>query len=400
VLSNRLSALARPSASYQGVALVAPVTFGYQRYSDHGASWFIGRTLAEMIEAIGIQKHHVDGLAVTSFSLVPDSVVMLADQFNMSPRWIEQITSAGANGPIMARRAARAVQSADAEIVACISAGVSRPGGFRDVAARFSRDTIDSVYPYGAPGPNGVFAMMTRYYMQRFKVTREDFGRICIAQRENARHVPHALMQKPMSMEDYLQARPIAEPLHLFDCVMPCAGAEGFLVMTEERARSLQLPYAVILAADERHNAYFEDEIQIRGGWASFSEQLYVDAGLGPGDMDFLQCYDDYPVIVMQQLEDLGFCDKGEGASFVRETPLTWNGGGLPTNTSGGQLSAGQAGAAGGALGMVEGIRQLTKTDLDNHVTGGEVGLVSGYGMASYNHCLATSATIIARGPR
>jgi len=388
----------RNTAGYDGVALVAATTFGYQRYSERGASWFIGRTLAEMLEHCGIAKDEVDGLAVSSFSLVPDSVVMLADRFNLSPRWIEQISSAGANGPIMARRAARAVQAADAEIVACISAGVSRPAGFRNVAAGFSLDTIDSVYPYGASGPNGVFAMMTEHYMRRFEATREDFGRICVAQRDNARQVAHALLQKKLTMDDYLRARLIADPLRLFDCVMPCAGGEGFLVMTEERAQALRLPYAVILSAAEQHNAYFEDEIQIRGGWASFAEQLFEEARAKPADMDFLQCYDDYPVIVMQQFEDYGFCTKGDGPRFVRETPLTWNGGGLPTNTAGGQLSAGQAGAAGGQLGMVEGIRQLTASGLGNQIAGAQIGLVSGYGMASYNHCLATSAAIIARG--
>ena len=338
--------MTRTAASYAGVALVTPVTFGYQRYSEHGAAWFFGRTLAQLIEASGITKKDVDGIAVSSFALAPDSVTMLAHQLGLAPRWIDQVVTAGANGAMMARRAARTIQAGDVEIVACMGADPARPNGFRNLAAKFSRETIDAVYPYGSTGPNGVFAMMTQNYMNLFGATREDFGRICVAQRENARQVPHALLRKPMSMQDYLDARPIAEPLHLFDCVMPCAGAEGYLMMTEDRARSLGLPYAVMLSAAEQHNAYAEDPIQIRGGWAVFAEQLYADANLGPEDMDFVQSYDDYPVIVMQHFEDMGFCGKGEGPRFVRETPLTWNGGGLPTNTSGGQLSAGQAGAS------------------------------------------------------
>ena len=154
-----------------------------------------------------------------------------------------------------------------------------------------------------------------------------------------------------------------------------------------------------MLSAAEQHNAYAEDPIQIRGGWAVYSDELYANAALGPEDMDFVQSYDDYPVIVMQHLEDMGFCNKGDGPRFVRETALTWDGGGLPVNTSGGLLSTGQAGAASGMLSMVEGLRQLIGPDLGNRIEGASVGLVSGYGMASYNHCLSTSSAIIARGP-
>lgn len=389
----------RQSASYEGVALVAPVTFGYQRYSDHGAAWFFGGALAQLLDAARVAKTDIDGLSISSFSLAPDSVTMLAHQLGLTPRWIDQVVTAGANGVMMARRVARAIQAGDVEIVACMGADTLQRHGFSALASNFSRETMDAVYPYGSTGPNGVFAMMTQNYMNEFGATREDFGRICVAQRQNARDVPHALLRSAMSLQDYLDARPIAEPLHLFDCVMPCAGAEGYLMMSVERAAALTLPYAVMLSAAEQHNAYAEDPIQIRGGWAVYSDELYANAALGPEDMDFVQSYDDYPVIVMQHLEDMGFCNKGDGPRFVRETALTWDGGGLPVNTSGGLLSTGQAGAASGMLSMVEGLRQLIGPDLGNRIEGASVGLVSGYGMASYNHCLSTSSAIIARGP-
>src|SRR5687768_18100297 len=101
------------------------------------------------------------------------------------------------------------------------------------------------------------------------------------------------------------------------------------------------------------------DPVQTRAGWALERDALYAQAGCGPHDMDFLQTYDDYPVISLMQLEDLGFCAKGEGPAFVRRHGFTWDGD-FPLNTCGGQLSAGQAGAAGGFLGMVEAVRQLT----------------------------------------
>ena len=93
-------------------------------------------------------------------------------------------------------------------------------------------------YPYGAGGPNGSFALITDNYMREFGARREDFGAICVAQRCNALSNPHALMKKPLTLEQYMAGRPISDPVTLFDCVMPCAGAEAFLVMREEHAQA------------------------------------------------------------------------------------------------------------------------------------------------------------------
>jgi len=196
-------------------------------------------------------------------------------------------------------------------------------------------------------------------------------------------------------MEQYLAARPIADPLALFDCVMPCAGAEALLVMREETARSLGLASARVLATIERHNAYSDDAIQLRGGWAMDFSELFAMAGMAPSDIDVVQTYDDYPVIVMLQFEDLGFCAKGEAPAFVRQHDLT-AGGTFPHNTSGGQLSVGQAGAAGGYLGLVEALRQVTFQALGAQVAGAKTALVSGFGMINYDRGLCTGAAILA----
>lgn len=390
----------RKPAPYDGVAVLAPVTVPYVRRTERGAAWFLGHALRDLLASSGADKADVDGLAVASYTLAPDTVVALTDHFGVTARFIEHLPTGGASGVMALRRAARAVQNGDAELVACLAGDTLVPGGFRELVAGFSRFSQDAVYPYGAAGPNGVFALITRAYMDAWGATREDFGRLCVAQRYNAVHYPHALLRTPMTLGDYLAARLIAEPLHLLDCVLPCAGAEGFLVTSEERARALGRPYAVILAAEELHNAFPNDPMPLRGGWAAYRDRLYEAAGLGPRDMHFVQTYDDYPVIVFHQLEDLGFCAKGEAPRFVRETPLTFDGGGLPHNTCGGQLSCGQAGFAGGFLGLVEGLRQLVGPDLGNRVPGAEVGLVSGYGMVIYDHCLCTAAAILARGGR
>ena len=230
--------------------------------------------------------------------------------------------------------------------------------------------------------------------MQKHGATREDFGKLCVAQRANALKFPLALFKKPLSLEQYLGARPIAEPLHLFDCVMPCAGAEAFLVLREERAKSLGMAYARLRGTIERHNAFAADPVQMRAGWALDRDELYRQAGAGPQDMDFVETYDDYPVISVMQLEDLGFCAKGEGPAFVRRHSFTWDGS-FPLNTSGGQLSVGQAGAAGGFLGMVEAIRQLTGEAKGRQVKNAKLGLVSGFGMINYDRGLGSGAAIL-----
>ena len=142
----------------------------------------------------------------------------------------------------------------------------------------FSRFAQDASYPYGAGGPNGSFALITDNYMREFGARREDFGAICVAQRANALANPHALMKKPLTLEQYMAGRPISDPVTLFDCVMPCAGAEAFLVMREEDARASGLPYARLLSTIERHNAYPDDIVQYRGGWA-----LDADGDVGDG---------------------------------------------------------------------------------------------------------------------
>lgn len=383
--------------SYAGVAVVVPVTIPYVRYSTRSAHWWLGRALAALIRGSGLAKGDIDGVCVSSFTLGPDTAVGLMQHLGMSPRWLDHIPMGGASGVVALRRAARAVQAGDADVIACIAGDTNHVDSFRNTVSQFSRFAQDAVYPYGAGGPNASFALLTDHYMRHHGATREDFGKLCVAQRDNALKNPHALMKKPMSLAEYMAARPITDPIHLFDCVMPCAGAEGFLVMSEDRARSLNLPWVRVRSTIERHNAFPEDAIQFRGGWAMDRDALYEHAAAAPEDIDFLETYDDYPVINMLQFEDLGFCAKGAAPAFVRAHRFTIDGD-FPFNTSGGQLSVGQAGAAGGYLGMVQALRQLTGSAARTQVEGARLGMVSGFGMINYDRGLCSGAAILERG--
>lgn len=383
---------------YDGVAVVCPVTIPYARTSDRPAHWFIGMALRALIDAAGIGKEEIDGLAASSFTLGADTTIALTEHFDLSPRWIEWIPTGGASGVMALRRAARAIQDGDANIIACIAGDAANAESFGSLVRNFSRFSAEAVYPYGAAGPNGVFALITDNYMRRFGARREDFGHIVLGQRGNAVSNPNALLgRKELTMEQYLAAPSIVEPLHLFDCVMPCAGAEAFLVMDAARARHLGLPHARIMGAIERHNAFFADPVAERGGWAMDAASLYEQAGCGAADVDCLQTYDDYPVVCAMQVEDLGFCAKGEAMSFLRDRDLGIEGD-FPHNSSGGQLSCGQAGAAGGFLPVVEALRQVTGQPLGKQVPGARIALASGYGMVTYDRCLATGAVLLEKG--
>jgi acetyl-CoA acetyltransferase len=379
---------------YEGVAVAVPVTVPYVRYSTRGAHWFVGQALLRLLRASGLDKAQIDGLTISSFSLAPDTAVGVTQHLGVAPRWLDHIPNGGAAGVMALRRAARAVQAGDADIVACIAADTNHVDSFRLMLGGFSAFSRDATYPYGSGGPNALFAFITAQYMRRTGATREDFGRLCVDQRTNALACGSRLFDQPLTLEAYLAARPIAEPIHLFDCVMPCAGAEAFLVMSETRAREAGLAYATLRGSIERHNAFADDPIMVRGGWLVDQAELYAMAGASPADIGFMQSYDDYPVIVMMQLEGLGLCAPGEGASFVRQHRGTWDGA-LPHNTSGGQLSSGQAGCAGGFLGLTEALRQITGAAAGRAVKRPQLGLVSGYGMVTYDRCLCTGAAIL-----
>ncbi|MFK7957384.1 MAG: thiolase family protein [Lysobacterales bacterium] len=382
---------------YEGVVIAAPITVPYERYSHQSAHWWAGRALAALSKESSLGPKDVDGFCVSSFSLAPDTAVGLTQHVGLSPRWLDHIPMGGASGVVALRRAARAVQCGDAEVVACVAADTNQVSSFKNMLTSFSRFSQDAAYPYGSGGPNANFALMTKAYMNTYGVRREDFGRLCVDQRSNALDIPFAMMKRPLTLEQYMGARSIADPLHLFDCVMPCAGAEGFLVMSEQSARDLDLPYVEILSTIERHNAFTEDPIQLRGGWVVDRDQLWAQAGITPDDIDLLQTYDDYPVICAMQIEDLGFCEKGAVSEFIASHTFT-NDGSFPHNTSGGQLSTGQAGAAGGYIGLVDAVRQLIGRPIGKPVLNARTAAVSGFGMINFDRGVCTAAAILAAG--
>ena len=187
------------------------------------AHWWLARALAALLKQSGLRKGGVDGLSVSSFTLVAGHRDRPhAAPRRLSPRWLDHIPLGGASGVVALRRAARAVQAGDADVVACIAGDTNHVDSFRLTLANFSQFARDAVYPYGAGGPNASFAFLTAYYMRNYGATREDFGKLCVAQRANALKFPHALFKKPLTLEEYLRRaadRRSAAPVRLRDAV-------------------------------------------------------------------------------------------------------------------------------------------------------------------------------------
>ena len=243
-------------ASYDGVVLTAPVSIPCVRFTNETAHWWIARALRALLKTTGETPQQLDGLSVSSFTLAPDTPVGLTQHLGITPRWLDTVPMGGASGVAALRRAARAVQCGDVDMVACVAGDTNRIDSFRNLLSAFSRFSMDATFPYGFGGPNASFALIQDAYMQRYGASRSDFGRIAVAQRANGRKNPQAIMTKPLSLDTYLDARMISDPICLYDCVMPCAGAEAFAVMREDMAISKDLPFARITSTIERTNAF------------------------------------------------------------------------------------------------------------------------------------------------
>ena len=381
---------------YEGVAIAGYGDTEYVKRSDRPALWYVADAISRALDSTGLEKTEVDGLAVTSFQIPPENASTVAEHLGMELRWILHGVYGGASGIVSILHAARAIQHGDASVVVCVAADAFTVSSHMDLLDRFNVSMRDYLAPYGFGGTNGLFALVQRRHMHEFGTTREQLGALAVEQRRHAMLNPNALLRTPLTLSDYLNARIIAEPIRLYDCVMPCAGGHAVVVTTVDRARALTERPVSILSGGERHNHRPEDIVMLQGGWANFRDRLFRDSGVSHEDLDFAQLYDDYPIMEMIQLEDLGFCEKGSGGRFVSETDISITGV-LPINTGGGQLSCGQSGAGGGMIGVTEAIRQLRHEGGDRQVPGASVGLVSGFGMVAYVRGLSCSAMILRR---
>ncbi len=280
-----------------------------------------------------------------------------------------------------------------------VSAGIAThvliPGGWYGYSGRRVRQVVtqdpnamsggltarDYYFPYGLTAPVQWFSFMARLHMDRFGTRPEHLGAVAVACRRHAQLNPAAIMRgKPMTMDDYLASPMISDPYRLFDCSLEADGAAAFIVTTAERARDLrQRP--VYLMGYGQGQPYPADDIVTRDdpfrlGLTAAAPRAFEMAGVGPKDVDFAEIYDPFTFQVIQQLEEAGFCKRGEGGAFVEDGRIEL-GGELPVNTHGGLLSEAHV---LGMNHMVEAVRQLRGQAGDHQVAGAEIGVVTGFG--------------------
>lgn len=363
----------------------------YEKKPRQSIFGYLGEAARAALASAGVSKHELNGLSVDA-SLGADTAVSTAEYFGLSLSWAYKSTAAGAGPIISVTNAVRAVAAGVADYVLCLGGGAQDISSFKKRIAQFTAAVSNYLAPHGYGGPPGMHAIIQRKHMEYYGTTREQLGRIAVDQRASAGLNEAALLRAPMSIEDYLNAKLVADPLRLYDCVMPCSGAEALVIGPLDRAPAGKR--VRLLSAGERHNHPVGEIAPLCGGWEVFRDELFDEAGFGQGDMHFMQCYDDFPIMAAIQIEDLGFCSKGEVGRFLQENRLTHNGS-FPLNTGGGQLSCGQAGGGAGLLGLVEATRQLRGEGGARQVQGASRGVVSGFGMISYGHGLSASAVIV-----
>lgn len=240
--------------------------------------------------------------------------------------------------------------------------------------------TTEFERPAGAFSPAQLYAPMARRHMELYGTTSEQFAQIAVACRAHAAGNDNAIMRAPITVQDHQQSRLITDPFRLLDCSLESDGGSAFVVSSAETAGDLAQPGVLVLGVAMGHpdspNSITQRVDITRVGVHKAAPVAFGMAGVGPGDIDVAEIYDCFTYVLLCQLEDMGFCAKGEGGPFVQEGRLG-PGGSLPTNTHGGLLSQGHL---YGINHIVELVRQLRGACGARQVPGAAVGLVTGYG--------------------
>ena len=332
------------------------------------------------LDDAGLSPSDVDG--AVKFSLENTMEVDIARNLGIENlRFFADVAYGGGAGCGAVGHAAMAIATGQAETVVVWRAR-NRGSGGRPWASKGNRISGEFQWflPFGLSRPVDQIAMLTRRHMIEYGSTQEHLGAVAVAFREHAQANPGALMHgKPMTLDDYLAARWISEPLRLFDCCLETDGALAVVLTSAARARDCRHPAALVSGYAQgigpEHvvmaNYFTPDPLVSPGHYAA--PDLWRAAGMGPEDIDCVQLYDAFSPLVVISLEAFGFCKPGEGGPFAAAGNLRAEGGSLPCNTSGGSLS--EAYVHGMNL-ILEGVRQL-RGDSVNQVAGCETVMVS-----------------------
>ena len=363
------------------------------------------RLAAEAVRAAlddaALSPADVDGLV--TFTMDSNAEIAVTRELGIPGlRYFDTIGYGGGAACATLHHAAMAVTTGAAEVVVCYRALNERSG------RRFGRVVTGAVttpsssgidngwhYPMGIATPAATVAMAARRYMHAYGVTSEDFGRVTVADRRHAATNPRAwFYQRPITLAEHQASRWIVEPLRLLDCCQESDGAVAVVVTSTDRARDLPHRPAVVRAAAQGAGpdqfvmtSYYRDDLTGLPELGVVAGQLWRQAGIGPADVRTAVLYDHFTPYVLMQLEELGFCGRGEARHFIADDAIEL-GGRLPVNPHGGQL--GEA-CIHGMNGIAEAVRQLRGDAVNQVADVGNVVVTAGTGVPTSGLILTTA---------
>jgi acetyl-CoA acetyltransferase len=311
--------------------------------------------IARAAEDAGIRLRDIDGLLCAT-TQSRTSGLNLSEYLGISPRYIDTTILGGSSFMFHVAHAVAALQLGLCEVAAIAYGSTQRSVGRRQASVR---EINPFETPYRPFLPSTAYALAASRHMHEFGTSREQLAEVAVAARQWALLNPVAWEKKPLTIEEVLNARMVSYPFTVRDICLVTDGGGAIILTTPERARSLKKPPVHVLgcgSAITHANISSMPDLTVTGALES-GRQAYAMAGLGPKDIDVVELYDAFTINTILFLEDLGFCAKGEGGSFVSGGGIA-PGGTLPVNTNGGGLSYCHPGMYGLFL-LIEAVRQL-----------------------------------------
>lgn len=367
-------------------AIVAAATHGIGEAPGFSSMDLAAAASLKALSQVGLKPSDVDGL----FIGLPDDFMSglgLAEYFGIQPRITENNRTGGSSFHTHVMWAALALEAGQCD-VALITYGSNQ----RSAAGRLISSMRPQAYeaPYKLRRPIGGYAFATSRYRHEFGLRDEQLGAVAIAARQWAQLNPDAFMQNELTMEEYLASRLVADPLRVRDCCLVTDGAAAIVMVRADRAKDLakQPAYVLGVGAATDHREITNMPNLTTTAAVESGRRAFAQAGVTPAQIDVAEVYDAFTINTILFLEDLGFCAKGEGASFVEDGRIA-PGGSLPVNTNGGGLSCVHPGMYG-LFTIVEATEQIMGTAGKRQVAGASLALAHGNGGE-----LSSQATLI-----
>ncbi len=313
------------------------------------------------LEDAGLTRQDVDGYFCAGDAPGLGPLSML-DYMGLKVRHMESTDTGGSSYLIHVAHAAQAIAMGKCNVALVTLAGRPRSEGSSGTQPRsWGANLPDAPFeaPYGIVVANS-YAMVAKRHMHEFGTTSEQLAWVKVAASHHAQHNPHALLKEVVSVKEVVDSPMIADPLHRLDCCVVTDGGGAVIVARPEIAKSLKRPVVNLLGAGESPKGQAGGKLTLTTSGAAWSgKAAFEEAGVKPGDIRYASIYDSFTITVLIQIEDLGFCAKGEGGRFVADGNLISGTGKLPFNTDGGGLCNNHPANRGGMTKVIEAVRQL-----------------------------------------